>query len=281
MKKIIFIGILSLTTFLSAEVLSDKAFTKYFIKTLKYLDSNVSIQEKGWFHLELSYAKDEGKVTAYLDNAYKAYQEDKGNLEEIVKRYAKNALDGLHSYDYDREVNIDNIVPIIKDTTYLDQLKEIREGNLTDAYEVYNKDLVIFYAEDTPERLSFLQATDISSLSISHKDLRALAVKNLNRILAQKIEIEPYEESFILHADGNFETSLILADELWKSRQIEVNGDYIVIVPARGLILVTGSKNKKGIDVLRAVAKGAETEASYPVSSQLFRFNGEKFVRFE
>lgn len=103
---------------------------------------------------------------------------------------------------------------------------------------------------------------------------------NLNRILDQKIGIEAYETCFLLQADGTFETSLILVNEIWKNKMIEVKGDYVVLIPARGLLLVTGSENKAGIELLKTVSRGSQKEAAYPVSSYLFRYDGKKFVRF-
>ena len=278
MKKIIAIALFVCSIGLYAGTLNERAFTDYFIKTLNALDGDIAVKEKGWFHLEVTKGKEEGSVISYLDNAYATYKDDPEHLEEIVTRYAKNVLDMLDPKE--RQVNIDNLVPVIKDTGYIEEIKKLREGNLTDAFEYYNDELVIMYAEDTPERLKYLQKKDLDDHNLSYEKARKLAVFNLNRILDQKIAVERYEESFLLQADGTFETSLILADEIWKEKMIEVKGDYIVLLPARGLLLVTGSENKAGIELLKTVSKGAQKEAAYPVSPYLFRYDGKKFVRF-
>jgi len=74
----------------------------------------------------------------------------------------------------------------------------------------------------------------------------------------------------LITADGVYDASLLLADALWSSGQIEVEGDIVVAAPAKGPLLVTGSRNRAGIARLRALAAElpadrimVETDAPY------------------
>ena len=82
--------------------------------------------------------------------------------------------------------------------------------------------------------------------------LRNLALGNLNRLLP-KIQMRPGADGVsLITADGVYDASLLLADALWSSGQIEVEGDIVVAAPAKGPLLVTGSRNRAGIARLRA-----------------------------
>jgi uncharacterized protein YtpQ (UPF0354 family) len=47
-----------------------------------------------------------------------------------------------------------------------------------------------------------------------------------------------------MRAGGQYESSLLLAENIWSSGQIEVDGDVVVAVPAKDALLVTGSGNQ-------------------------------------
>ena len=84
----------------------------------------------------------------------------------------------------------------------------------------------------------------------------------------------------LITADGVYDASLLLADALWSSGQIEVEGDIVVAAPAKGPLLVTGSRNRAGIARLRALA--AELAAGpYGLTPALFVWRGGKFVVFD
>lgn len=276
-NKLVYFVLLMVSSIVYASTMNPQEYTNYYIKTLKRLDPTVSVKVVDKFHLEVTSEKSEITASTFLDNAYATYKTDEENLEEITQRYVKNIL---HVFNAPQEVNPKNIVPVIKDKAYLETLRSMGEGELTIAYESYNKDLDIVYAEDTPERLKYLKTEDLKELNISSTKVRSISIQNLNRILEQNIGLEVLDNCYMLTAGGTFETSLLLAEELWKSRQIKVKGDYVVSIPARGLLFVTGSQNKVGIQTLKIFAKKAETEEAYPITPQLFRFDGEKFVRY-
>jgi uncharacterized protein YtpQ (UPF0354 family) len=76
--------------------------------------------------------------------------------------------------------------------------------------------------------------------------LRQLALGNLHRMLANIEMREGADHVFLIEAGGIYEASLLLADGIWSSDQIKVDGDIVVAVPDRSALLVTGSNNRKG-----------------------------------
>jgi uncharacterized protein YtpQ (UPF0354 family) len=107
-----------------------------------------------------------------------------------------------------------------------------------------------------------------------------LALGNLHRLLP-KIEMrEGADHIFLVEAGGNYEASLLLADGIWSSGQIKVDGDPVVAVPRTDALLVTGSRNRAGIAHLRGVAAKLAGEP-HGLTPALFVYRDGKFVKFE
>jgi len=84
----------------------------------------------------------------------------------------------------------------------------------------------------------------------------------------------------LISAGGEFDASLLLADNLWSGGQVKVDGDIVVAVPAKDVLIATGSHNAPGLVRLRAAAAKF---ASGPngLTTALFVYRDGKFVRFE
>jgi uncharacterized protein YtpQ (UPF0354 family) len=103
-------------------------------------------------------------------------------------------------------------------------------------------------------------------------------VENLKRLLP-KIEVHAGPLVSMVTAGGNYEASLLLFDELWSNGPIRVEGDFVVAVPARDVLLVTGSRNLAGIAKLRELAVKMVRESSYHLTDQLFVYRQGSFQR--
>jgi uncharacterized protein YtpQ (UPF0354 family) len=143
--------------------------------------------------------------------------------------------------------------------------------------EPFNSELAIVYVEDRPSSMRFLTTRDDVG---DRARLRHLALSNLHRLLAN-IEMRPGADGIsLITAGGEYDASLLLADALWSGGQIEVDGDIVVAAPAKGPLLVTGSRNQAGIVRLRAIA--AELAAGpYGLTPVLFVWRGGKFEVFD
>lgn len=84
----------------------------------------------------------------------------------------------------------------------------------------------------------------------------------------------------LIDAGGTYEASLLLADELWSGDQFKVDGDIVVAVPARDVLVVTGSHNRTAIARLRTLAAELAT-GPYALTAVLYAWRGGKFVKFD
>jgi uncharacterized protein YtpQ (UPF0354 family) len=175
-------------------------------------------------------------------------------------------------------------VPIIKDRGWVEDAKAMSKSRGFDPEESqvtedYNDELVIVYAEDTPRNVRYFTRKDLDKAGVERSKLRALAIANLRRVLP-KIEAHQGPVYSMYTADGNYEASLLLFDDLWDG-DIKVDGDIVVAIPTRDVLLITGSKNEEGIARLREIVDQITAEGTYTISSNLFVYRKGVFRRFD
>jgi hypothetical protein len=153
-----------------------------------------------------------------------------------------------------------------------------RQPDLDFVFEDLNDELVVVYVRDAERRVRFLMSND--DLGVERSALRQLAVENLRR-LRPKIEMHSHGNMLAMFdVGGTYEASLLLFDSLWTDGQVKVNGDIVVAVPTRDALLVTGSKNRKGLSALREIATKLSAEGSNPISDKLFVYRDGRFKKF-
>lgn len=258
--------------------LSPANFNELCLQSLIEMYPEITFNAKDEFTIE---AMDkETRFTLHLENPYREYQESGESIPQIISKYvtASGSLFGTAK----PLINIDRIVPTIKPVEYFEELNQIAKENSIEVprlvYEFYNEKLIIVYAEDTDLNIQYFSEEDFDKLSINRDTLLKLAVRNLEKILPD-IQKFGNNQSFGLVAGGLFEASLILIEHLWKET-LSVDGDFIVSIPNRDLIFVTGSNDSIEVERIHAIALNAYKTGDHPLSPSLFQWNGEKFEEY-
>ncbi|RFM32463.1 DUF1444 family protein [Chitinophaga silvisoli] len=253
-------------------VLNKDEFAHAYLKALQAKHPKVSfVLNKD---LSITSETKEGNYIFYLDNAYRSYQLEPDSLSKVLEQFiAPSTL----LYGEKKKMELSSIIPIIKPVDYIDQLKKGHQS-IEMATRAYNDQLVIVYAEDLPEGFKYLTKKDFDSIGITADSLHELALANFYR---QVPEIEKYSKDgrYMLGAGGNYEASLILLPALWMD-DCPVDGDFVVAIPNRDLIFITGSRNKAGLDTLKRYASESYATGNYTVSDHLFRWNGSTFEKY-
>jgi uncharacterized protein YtpQ (UPF0354 family) len=91
---------------------------------------------------------------------------------------------------------------------------------------------------------------DLDRLSLSRRSLRRGAVENLDALLGT-VKVHGRQPVQTLSFDG-LESSLLLADALSRRLAASVAGDLVVGVPARDVVVVTGSQSQEGLAKARS-----------------------------
>lgn len=282
MKRAVFalVVLLGLSPLHASSAPEPEAFSSEFVAALRVAFPNHSITTVEPLRLTLK-GPAGVELGVFLGNAYDEYVQDPSKQSEIIARYIGSILESAQHYV---RVRPERIVPVIKDRSWLDDMRKARAcGESCSASDPvvddYNGDLVIVYAEDTPTSTRYFAADELSGIGVERRDIRALAVGNLRRILPA-VEMHRGPLVSMVVAGGDYVASLVLLDELWSENRFDVDGDIVIAVPSRDVLLLANADNKESINKLSELAKTAANDSSYWLTSQLFVYRGGQFVRY-
>jgi uncharacterized protein YtpQ (UPF0354 family) len=260
--------------------LSAEAFTKEYVSLLRAALPSHTIEIVKPLEVLVS---DSGgaRSRAFLDNAYSQYLADPDARQEVLERHVASIAESARDV---APLSPKNIVPIVKDRAWLEETRATTSamsgGKPAErVVDELNDVLVIVYAEDTPLNIRYFDAEALAKAGVERGGLRALAVANLRRLLPD-IERHRGELFTMITAGGTYEASLLLLDDLWSGDALGVDGEPVVAVPARDLLLVTGSRNRAGIAQLRKIASEVRAEGTYTLTDELFVYRRGAFVRY-
>lgn len=212
-----------------------------------------------------------------LDNSYAEYKNDPKDLNAIIEKYT-NASKEL--FEPKEAVSLDRVVPIIKDQRFIDETIKLNPDFEKDfLIERYNDELFIFYAENKETTIGYLKRDEIESLNIEIEELRKKAIENLVE-LATKVERHGEDGQFMLTMGGDFESSLILL-KIWDKDNFPVKGEIVIAIPARDLVLITGSDDSENLEKVKTKVKEINETGDHVVSDRLFILRNDKFETYE
>lgn len=280
MKYIVLVLLIlqSLCTYAS-DLLSPDAFTAHYVKVIEaqYPDIKVTIKEP--LALSIAYP-DGGTMNSFLDNAYIEYQKDPDNIDTVIVAYA-SGLDQTRELE-SAEFTLAEVMPVIKDINYIEQVGEmLKEADADNGlvYEPLNEELFVVYVFDTPTSIRFMTQSDLVELGVEQSSLREAALTNLQNVL-QHVQLEGDPASLsMLVADGMYEASMLLFDGIWSKQQFPVKGDIVVYVPARDVVLITGSEDMVGLATIQEILFDKQGFA-HPISKSGFVFKSGKWEHF-
>jgi uncharacterized protein YtpQ (UPF0354 family) len=213
----------------------------------------------------------ESVLTAQLGSLFATLTatEPEDRLREL-EPFLRSLVESARGLDVrGRKPRRDRVVPLIKDDSFFDEV----DRGFRPATERLVGDLSIVYAFDQPHSLEIMTEVERMGLGVPQNELRALAVKNLRRLVPE-IRHHDSGAGYMLLAGGNFEASLLLLEDLWTRLAVEVPGELVACAPARDTMLYTGSGIPGGIDSLRQLATRIITEGNYSLSGTLLRWTG-------
>ena len=262
-------------------VLDESAFTQRYAKAINIREDGVRADIKGLLEVEMTYSNGETS-TAYLDNAYMNYRSSPGELDVIINAYI-NALTKSSS-DVKSNIEKEHIFPVIKDRGYMEQITKLMnhssKGELPFYYEKLNDVLYVLYAIDTPSSIKFMPKEDINALGVEEGELRNLSMSNLmNANVSLQIQGDRSTISMVV-ADGIYEASFLLYDDLWTKENFPVKGDIVVYVPSRDVLIVTGSEDTESLETVRGIVHNPESQWSHAVTDIGFVREKNKWAEF-
>jgi len=253
--------------------LAPAAFSEEMARRVRAAAPDAEVHVVGELALEIASGPDGGKI--YLENAYRMYRGlAPAEREEMIERFVRSFADATRGFEPTREA----IIPIVKDRAWLDEIEAsmCAQGGESPAkvFEPLNDDLAVVYAIDTPHNIAYLSPGMLEPLGVERAELRALAVRNLRGLLPG-IEVQRGEKLGMVVADGNYEASLLLFDDLWAREGERLRGAMVVAVPARDLLLFADGADADAVAQLQDLATRMRAEATYALTDRLFVREGE------
>lgn len=273
----LFVALLIFSCSSKNSIMSHKEFAKLYVDSLtkRYPVVKFDLNED----LTITSKKGELEFKHYTDNAFIAYKAEPDAINDIVRRYIASTTD---LYEKQGIVNIENIIPVIKPNEYLDEINSLsKDGEAFPMLtEKYNDQLIIAYAEDSKNSIKYLTEDDLKMLSISKDSLKSIALRNFDKIIPN-IQRQGDNELFMITAGGDYEASLILLSSIWTKENLPVDGEFIIAIPNRDMLLITGSKSKTGIAKIKEIVADSYKTGNYQVSDHLYKWTGGKFELYK
>ena len=136
--------------------------------------------------------------------------------------------------------------------------------------------LECLFVRDLPAGMSFILGSELRAAQLTEHELPAHAAEKLSASLRTVLRVDVRPGVYLLTCGGNYETGLLLLPEVWAEVDPLLAGSRVVAIPNRDLLFVTGSENTDGIAWIREQAQGS-AERSYPITTDLFRWNGNSY----
>ncbi len=132
-------------------------------------------------------------------------------------------------------------------TTLMPVLVSTRDAAYCDDHvlDLLFDNLAVGYSMGRPYGKRLLRWSEFDRLDISRRELRRRAAGLLDSC-ADQVGIHGQPPALMLSFEG-IESSLILCDPFWDSLARCVPGSVVVGVPARDMVIVTGSRSPAGI----------------------------------
>lgn len=113
----------------------------------------------------------------------------------------------------------------------------------------FTGELSVAWSFGPPYGERLVTGADLDALGLSREALRRTALENLNRAVTG-LRMRGQPPALMLSFDG-IECAALLADAFWARFQRTVPGELVVGVPARDVVIVTGSLSRPGLDRVR------------------------------
>jgi uncharacterized protein YtpQ (UPF0354 family) len=252
------------------ELVSPARFTALYAAAARKALPSAKVETTGELALRITFP-DGRYATPHLGNAYAAYEQEPGRRDEIIALYVERAVKNLAQIE--ERIDATLVIPVVRSRSWTPITEAQKDPASVNAvpFESLGSDLVVVYGEDRPEVLRFPTVKYFAEAGLARGALRTLAVTNLRRIIGP-IEYKDYGGTYTLIADGTNEASLLLLPEIWTKHTLKVKGDFIVALPTRDLLIVTGSDDVDAISRVRALATKAFQDGPYSISPKLYRY---------
>jgi uncharacterized protein YtpQ (UPF0354 family) len=129
-------------------------------------------------------------------------------------------------------------------------------------------DVIIFYGRDVGTHYELISNKELAHYNLTRDQLHEVAVENLSNT-EKEIRLHQAEGIHFLRCNGDLEASLLLHAGIWDFVQDQIGGDVLASVPARNVLLISGTKKEQVSELKNKTCAALEHEPR-PISLKLF-----------
>ncbi|HET6215050.1 MAG TPA: hypothetical protein VFE14_19450 [Micromonosporaceae bacterium] len=139
----------------------------------------------------------------------------------------------------------------VTSTTFLPLLVPVEDDRYLEELPLdeFLGNLAVGYTVGPSHGARLVTWADLDRLRLTHRTLRREAVLNLDACL-DRVRIHGQPPALML-SFGGLASSVLLAGAFWESLEGSVPGDLVVGVPARDVMIITGSQSGPGLEKAR------------------------------
>ncbi|SNT65118.1 Protein of unknown function [Asanoa hainanensis] len=143
--------------------------------------------------------------------------------------------------------------------------RSVDEGHVLDEF---TEGIAVAYSFGPPFGERLVSWSDLDRMAINRRTLRRVAIDHLYDNL-RRAQIHGRPPALMLSFEG-LESSVLLAEEFWDEIAPRVPGELVVGVPARDVVIITGSESPPGLNkARRAIERVFMAGDQHPISREL------------
>lgn len=223
-------------------------------------------------------------ANTYTDNVWAVCKDIPGKRKRSLRTFL-TSLKEIASGTAQDKGTVSDVVPLVRSAMLVDQIDGAKpSGAAPDtksfalAWYPIASGMICVYASDSPNSLSMLPADKAAKLGLSAADIKKGPMQTLRSHLPTDINFYGAKGIFMVTCGGDFESSLILDDEVMSELKKRVKGRLVFGVSNKDILMATGDQEQAALAKLREVIARGAHEGARPISDKLYYWDDGKIT---
>lgn len=225
---------------------------------------------------------DGNTADTFTDNAWAICKDIPGQRKSSLRSFlfaTKELRSGLGK----NIGTISDIVPLVRSDKLIEETRTLKLNaanpdtkSLDLAWYPIAPGIVCVYASDSPNSLAMIPAAKAAELGLTAKDIKKGPLRTLRSHLPVDVSVYSANGIFMPTCGGDFESSLILDDQIMGAIKQRVKGRLVFGVSNKEVVILTGDADKAAVEKVRQIVERGAREGSRPVSDKLYYWDAGK-----
>ena len=219
-----------------------------------------------------------------LANLYHEYcQAPRGERRTVLDRFIKGCI-GTTGFELPEEFEDvhPDLLPVVRSRFYLESVQLQSRARGGDGFRVppqqpVGDHLALSLVYDLPQAMRSIIQEDLDQWHVTFYEAMESARRNLEQmgnVAFASLQGQAGEGVYISATGDNYDASRLVMLDL--VRKMPVRGDYIAMVPNRDTLVITGSEDAAGLEVMCKLAEES-FDKPRPISTVALRLEGDNW----